>query len=214
MLHVSLPTVSKKQWVHSNIHHTFSSPYYPPSNGRVERNNQSVLSLLRCVALDNPENWPKFLPSVTNSLNNCISSTTKTCANVIIFGKMTSSIYDIELPETNPISQHVTDLINIQQYASDKNYHCRNQYNLKDESTHNEKVTQSELKPGNIVYWQKPQLDPNLSYKLQKRAHGPFITLSVNNNCAKLKHAITNKILNNNISLTQLVFPRSHSHNQ
>jgi len=107
---------SFKQFLAShNVHHTLTSPYMPTSNGRIERTNQSVLNLLRCLATDNPDKWTEYLPAVCNTLNNAYNATTKTSPNIMIFGKQTRTAFDIDLSNTTPYSEHLQNLLELQQ---------------------------------------------------------------------------------------------------
>ncbi len=153
-----------------NVQHMLTSPYMPTSNGRIERTNQSVLNLLRCLATDNPDKWTDYLPAVCNALNNAYSATTKTSPNVMIFGRQTRTAFDIDLSNTIPHSDHLQNLLELQQYASEQAWANRNQHNIKDKIEHDKNLKESDLQIGHLVYWVKPQLDPQKSYKLQERA--------------------------------------------
>ena len=51
------------------IKHSSICAYRPSANGLVERHNQSVISILRYLVLDNPHSWAQFLDSVAFALN-------------------------------------------------------------------------------------------------------------------------------------------------
>jgi hypothetical protein len=169
--------------------------------------------LLRCLATDNPEKWTAHLPAVCNALNNAYNVTTKTSPNVLVFGKQTRTLFDIDLSSTTRLSDHLQNLFELQEYASEQAWSNTITYNIKDKIEHDKNIKESDLQVGQLVYWIKPQEDPQKSYKLQERAQGPFIVINIQNNWAKLKHLTEHKILPNKINISQLKFPKYHPFN-
>ena len=48
---------------------TRTSPYRPSSNGQIERQNRTILQIIRCMIKGNVTNWDKDLPQVLMAMH-------------------------------------------------------------------------------------------------------------------------------------------------
>ena len=71
----NISNITKQLFYLTGIKQNFCSFYHPQSNV-VERNNQSILSLLRKFCQDEPSSWASMLPYVTLSYNSTLNETT------------------------------------------------------------------------------------------------------------------------------------------
>ena len=70
-----------------DVSKTRTTPYYPASNGAIERQTRTVLQMIRCYILDNIKDWDKDLPIITIALHSMINKATGFSANMIMLGR-------------------------------------------------------------------------------------------------------------------------------
>ena len=64
-----------------------TTAYHPQTDGLVERFNRTLIDMLTCYVVDEPEQWERFLPCVTFAYNAAIQSTLKECPFFLFFGR-------------------------------------------------------------------------------------------------------------------------------
>ena len=82
-----------------NIRQQFSSPYYPETNGQIERLHRwikerlTLISVdLGCNFVDGEDEWDDHIPLIQHTYNASTNKMTKSSPNAIIFGQ------DFKLP--------------------------------------------------------------------------------------------------------------------
>ena len=70
------------------------TPYHPQANGKVERMNQSILTLIKKVLEGSPHDWPIIVPFVQIALNNKITERTGKAAYEVMFGRTMNEFQD------------------------------------------------------------------------------------------------------------------------
>ena len=64
-----------------------SSPYYPRSNGMVERLNGTIQDLIKAMAKESRKGWVELLPMVTSTYRAAVHETTGFSPNMMMFGR-------------------------------------------------------------------------------------------------------------------------------
>lgn len=63
------------------------TPYNPTGNGRVERFNQTLLSMLHLLESTRQSQWPEHLPELVHDYNNTVHSSTGYAPAYLMFGR-------------------------------------------------------------------------------------------------------------------------------
>ena len=95
-----------------------TTPYSPTSNARVERKNQSILNLLRCMCIEEADKWDEFVPSVVFALNNSVTFPNSLTPAILVFGRNQNSILDttrLQDPQTR--SEIMEEILTAQRSA-------------------------------------------------------------------------------------------------
>jgi transposase InsO family protein len=74
-----LSTIVKKICILFKIKQMRTSAYHPQTDGIVERFNRTLIGMLTCYVVDEPEQWERFLPYLTFAYNTAVQSTLQEC---------------------------------------------------------------------------------------------------------------------------------------
>ena len=64
-----------------------TTPYRPCSNGQVERNNHTLLQLIRCFLRSNKKSWNEHLQQLAGAIRSTINQTTGFTPNLMMLGR-------------------------------------------------------------------------------------------------------------------------------
>ena len=78
----------------TGINKTCTTALHPRCDGQCERNNRTILQMLRCTAFDNPTDWPQKLPIVMAAYRMSPHKTTGVTPNYAMLGR------EVLLPST------------------------------------------------------------------------------------------------------------------
>ena len=70
-----------------DIHKTRTSRYRPNSDGQTERQNRTIIKMLRCLAQESPKSWEDHLPYVMMAYRATNHSSTNASPNLLTFGE-------------------------------------------------------------------------------------------------------------------------------
>ena len=70
----------------NNVTHNLSTPYHPQTNGLVERQNRTMLALLKGFCLEKQADWPTHLQKAVFSYNSLVHATTGVTPNLLFTG--------------------------------------------------------------------------------------------------------------------------------
>ncbi len=85
------------------IKQTFTTAYYPASNGLVERTNRKILEILRYAVDTTQEAWQDCLSQVAASINGPVNGSTGKTPHYIIFGCDKRLSYDLLAQRPVPV---------------------------------------------------------------------------------------------------------------
>ena len=74
-----LSTLVKEICILFKIKQMRNNPYHQQTDGLVERFNRTLIDMLTCYVVDEPEQWERFLPYVTFAYNTAVQSTLQEC---------------------------------------------------------------------------------------------------------------------------------------
>ena len=74
-----------------------TTAYHPQTDGLVERFNRTLIDMLTCYVVDEPEQWERFLPYVTFAYNTAVQSTLQECPFFLFFGRLPVLPNDVKL---------------------------------------------------------------------------------------------------------------------
>jgi ribosomal protein L21E len=92
-----LSTLVKEICILFKIKQMRTTAYHPQTDGLVKRFNRTLVDMLTCYVVDEPEQWERFLPYVTFAYNTAVQSTLKECTFFLFFGRLPVLPNDIKL---------------------------------------------------------------------------------------------------------------------
>jgi hypothetical protein len=69
------------------VSRTTTTPYYPQSNGQVERVNQTLQNLLKCICTDTGRDWADASPWAAGAYHASVQESTGFSPNRMVFGR-------------------------------------------------------------------------------------------------------------------------------
>ena len=161
-----------------NIKNVRITAYNSKANGAVERQNSTILGILRRYCMNDPKTWSQYLSYVTLCINSTKSSSTGYTPFELMHGSLMMSPLQLELPkptthtnkdQESAYQQWYTNLAKMREIASDiLKYHKQVQKQVYDR-----KCKPHDLAIGDHVYVSRPAIrpgiDPKLSAKFPKK---------------------------------------------
>jgi ribosomal protein L21E len=92
-----LSTLVKEICILFKIKQMRTTAYHPQTDGLVERFNRTLIDMLTCYVVDEPEQWERFLPYVTFAYNTAVQSTLQECPFFLFFGRLPVLPNDVKL---------------------------------------------------------------------------------------------------------------------
>ena len=162
-----------------HVHKTRTTPYRPQANGKVERFNRTMASLLRRLVLEagEPQDWEEYLPRAMMAYRTLVSETTGFTPYKLVFGKEmrlgVDPVFGLSEPPNDPKDQ----VLKLVQDLEDLYERARDQMSLRAERAANrlsEKAVRKFYRVGDMVRVQVNSLALKPPTKLAPRWSLPF----------------------------------------
>ena len=176
--------LTKELMKRSHIAQAHSTTYHPQTNGLVERQNRTLVNMLRVYCSRYMTDWDKYLPQVVGSYNSTQHSTTGISPFMMLTGKERAMPLMFFCPEyegekTSP-QAYVKEAVKRQQKLNEL---CRKntaQAQMRQRKKYDEKILQAKPYAVGQYFWVFQNVIPHKgTKKLLKKWRGPFIITEV-----------------------------------
>ena len=75
-----------------------TTPYHPSTNGQVERQNRTLVSMMRCFVDDHQQNWDELLPLLCSAMRSSVHRSTGYTPNFLMLGREVYLPMDLVFP--------------------------------------------------------------------------------------------------------------------
>ncbi|GBM33142.1 hypothetical protein AVEN_94271-1, partial [Araneus ventricosus] len=152
-------------------HHAITTGL-PRANGQIERINQTIISVLSKLSLENPNKWYKFTNELQQTINSTYQRSIDTTPFELLFGtKMNTGGLD-KLKEMVEAEFQA----NFEAQREELRKHAKQQiFKIQEENRKTYNLRRREIKPyrvGDLVAIKRTQFGPNL--KLKPKYFGPY----------------------------------------
>ena len=176
--------LSKELMKRSHIAQAHSTTYHPQTNGLVERQNRTLVNMLRVYCSRYMTDWDKYLPQVVGAYNSKQHSTIGISTFMMLTGRERAMPLTFFYPEykgkkTSP-QAYVKDAVMRQQELIELCRRNTAQAHMRQRKKYDEKILQA--KPyavGQYVWVFQNVIPPKGTEKLLKKWRGPFMITEV-----------------------------------
>ena len=176
--------LTKKLMKRSHIAQAHSTKYHPQTNGLIERQNRTLVNMLRVYCSRYLTDWDKYLPQVVGAYNSTQHSTTGISPFMMLTGKERAMPLTFFYPEyegkrTSP-QAYVKEAIRRQQEINELCRRNTAQAQMRQRTKYNEKILQAKpYEVGQYVWVFQNVIPPKWTKKLLKKWRGPFMITEV-----------------------------------
>ena len=176
--------LTKELMKRSHIAQAHSTTYHPQTNGLVERQNRTLVNMLKVYCSRYMTDWDKYLPQVVGAYNSTKHSTTGISPFMVLTGKerarpLTFFYPEYEGKKTSP-QVYVKEAVKRQQELNELCRRNTAQAQLRQRKKYDEKILQA--KPyavGQYVWVFQNVIPPKETKKLLKKWRGSFMITEV-----------------------------------
>ncbi|MCO5559358.1 hypothetical protein L7F22_012957 [Adiantum nelumboides] len=167
------------------ISHRHSTPYYPQSNGLVEKANGIIAGIIRKVVESKPKRWDNFLDGAIWAYKSTYRDATQFTPFHLVYGQEALQPIELNIPtikltgrqEQSNDEAWIDRLLNLVEleWKREAAYHCYEKKALQLKDKLNEGIKDKEIKEKSLVLRYNNALDNRFDAKFERRWEGPFI---------------------------------------
>ncbi|MCO5562266.1 hypothetical protein L7F22_015891 [Adiantum nelumboides] len=167
------------------ISHRHSTPYYPQSNGLVEKANGIIARIIRKMVESKPKRWDNFLDRAIWAYRTTYRDATQFTPFYLVYGQEALQPIELNIPtikltgrqEQNNDEAWINRLLNLVEleWKKEAAYHCNKKKALQLKDKLNEGIKDKEIKEKILVLRYNNALDNWFNTKFERRWEGPFI---------------------------------------
>ena len=136
------------------IEKTRTTPYRPQANGKCERLNRTLVTMLRRAVNKRPYDWEPLLPAVLQAYRSTISETTSFTPHSLVFGREMRLPIDFGalLPEPpRDVRTYASELAEEFEWCYRLSRECTGFRHRRAEQQYNERAVEKQYAPGTLV---------------------------------------------------------------
>ncbi|MCO5601651.1 hypothetical protein L7F22_055774 [Adiantum nelumboides] len=167
------------------ISHRHSTPYYPQSNGLVEKANGIIAGIIRKMVESKPKRWDNFLDGAIRAYKTTYRDATQFTPFHLVYGQEALQPIELNIPtikltgrqEQSNDEAWIDRLLNLVEleWKREAAYHCYEKKALQLKDKLNEGIKDKEIKEKSLVLRYNNALDNRFDAKFERRWEGPFI---------------------------------------
>ncbi|MCO5606090.1 hypothetical protein L7F22_060277 [Adiantum nelumboides] len=167
------------------ISHRHSTPYYPQSNGLVEKANGIIAGIIRKMVESKPKHWDNFLDGAIWAYRTTYRDATQFTPFHLVYGQEALQPIELNIPtikltgrqEQNNDEAWIDRLLNLVEleWKREAAYHCYEKKTLQLKDKLNERIKDKEIKEKSLVLRYNNALDNRFDAKFERKWEGPFI---------------------------------------
>ncbi|MCO5574887.1 hypothetical protein L7F22_028681 [Adiantum nelumboides] len=167
------------------VSHRHSTPYYPQSNGLVEKANGIIARIIRKMVESKPKRWDNFLDGAIWAYKTTYRDATQFTPFHLVYGQEALQLIELNIPtikltgrqEQNNDEAWIDRLLNLVEieWKREAAYHCYKKKALQLKEKLNEGIKDKEIKEKSLVLRHNNALDNRFNAKFEHRWEGPFI---------------------------------------
>ncbi|MCO5553238.1 hypothetical protein L7F22_006759 [Adiantum nelumboides] len=167
------------------ISHRHSTPYYPQSNGLMEKANGIITGIIRKMVESKPKRWDNFLDGAIWAYRTTYRDATQFTPFHLVYGQEALQPIELNIPtikltgrqEQNNDEAWIDRLLNLVEleWKREAAYHCYEKKALQLKDKVNEGIKDKEIKERSLVLRYNNALDNRFDAKFESRWEGPFI---------------------------------------
>ncbi|MCO5595847.1 hypothetical protein L7F22_049898 [Adiantum nelumboides] len=167
------------------ISHRHSTPYYPQSNGLVEKANGIIAGIIRKMVESKPKRWDNFLDGAIWAYRTTYRDATQFISFHLVYGQEALQPIELNIPtikltgrqeqsNDEAWSDRLLNLVELE-WKREAAYHCYKKKALQLKDKLNEGIKDKEIKEKSLVLRYNNALDNRFDAKFERRWEGPFI---------------------------------------
>ncbi|MCO5569519.1 hypothetical protein L7F22_023232 [Adiantum nelumboides] len=167
------------------ISHRHSTPYYPQSNGLVEKANGIIAGIIRKMVESKPKRWDNFLDGAIWAYRTTYRDATQFTPFHLVYEQEALQPIELNIPtikltgrqEQSNDEAWIDRLLNLVEleWKREAAYHCYEKKALQLKDKLNEGIKDKEIKEKSLVLRYNNALDNRFDAKFARRWEGPFI---------------------------------------